>query len=69
MQVKSANPQTAVTFIVPCAIRKVEAEKWMKQMEVDFVLTFEEVMGMLDARGVDLEIIHSKDYEALKHIS
>ena len=44
-----------VAFIGPCAAKKLEAMRKDVRSEVDFVLTFEEMVGIFDARHVDLE--------------
>ena len=40
-------------FVGPCAAKKLEASRKSIRSYVDFVLTFEEVAGMFDAKGVD----------------
>lgn len=42
-----------VAFIGPCAAKKLEASRRSIRSDIDFVLTFEEVAGMFDAKGVD----------------
>lgn len=44
-----------VAFIGPCAAKKLEASRRSVRSDVDFVLTFEEVMGMFEARNVRFE--------------
>ena len=46
-----------VCFIGPCAAKKLEAMRKDVRSEVDFVLTFEEMVGIFDARHVDLETL------------
>ncbi|HAM30551.1 MAG TPA: iron hydrogenase, partial [Erysipelotrichaceae bacterium] len=55
--VKKDNPNAKICFIGPCAAKKLEASRRSVRSDVDFVLTFEEVMGMFEARAVDLEQI------------
>lgn len=50
---KKLYPGCKVAFIGPCAAKKLEAGRKSVRSDVDFVLTFEEVMGMLEARGID----------------
>ena len=42
-----------ICFVGPCAAKKLEASRRTVRSEVDFVLTFEELMGMFEAKGVD----------------
>ncbi len=51
--IKKENPGCKVAFIGPCAAKKLEASRKSIRSDVDFVLTFEEVMGMFEARNVD----------------
>ena len=46
-----------VVFIGPCAAKKLEAMRTDIRSDVDFVLTFEEMDGIFDARHVDVEKI------------
>ena len=39
-------------FIGPCAAKKLEASRRTIRSDVDFVLTFEEVMGMFEAKAI-----------------
>lgn len=54
---KKAYPGCKVVFIGPCAAKKLEASRRTVRSNVDFVLTFEEVMGMFEAKGIDLSAI------------
>ena len=55
--IKKEKPNAKVVFIGPCAAKKLEASRRSIRSDVDFVLTFEEVMGMFVAKGVNLEQI------------
>ena len=55
--IKRHNPNAKVVFIGPCAAKKLEAMREDVRSEVDFVLTFEEMTGIFDARQLDLENI------------
>ena len=46
-----------VVFIGPCAAKKLEASRQEIRSDIDFVLTFEEVVGMFTAKGIDFEQI------------
>ena len=50
---KQKDPEARMCFIGPCAAKKLEASRRTVRSDVDFVLTFEEVAGMFDAKGVD----------------
>ena len=51
--IKKDNPDARVVFIGPCAAKKLEASRRTIRSDVDFVLTFEEMQGVFDAKGVD----------------
>lgn len=50
---KREHPDCKVVFVGPCAAKKLEAIRQDIRSDVDFVLTFEELMGMFEAKGVD----------------
>ena len=50
-------------FIGPCAAKKLEASRRHVRSDVDFVLTFEELAGIMEAKGVDLSIPATEDEE------
>ncbi len=51
--IKERNPDTMVVFVGPCVAKKLEATRKRVQGYVDFVLTFEELMGMMVAKGIE----------------
>ncbi len=51
--IKKEHPDCLVCFIGPCAAKKLEASRRSIRSDIDFVLTFEEVMGMFEAKHVD----------------
>lgn len=55
--IKRQMPGTQVVFIGPCAAKKLEAKRHSVRSEVDFVLTFEEMMGLFHAKEIDIENI------------
>ena len=55
--IKSQHEKAKVVFIGPCAAKKLEAMRNDIRSDVDFVLTFEEMAGIFDAKHVDLENI------------
>ena len=55
--IKHQHPNANVVFIGPCAAKKLEAMRKSVRSEVDFVLTYEEMDGIFDAKQVDIENI------------
>ena len=54
---KKQYPGCKVVFVGPCAAKKLEAIRADIRSDVDFVLTFEELQGMFDAKNIDFETI------------
>ena len=52
--IKQEHPNAKVVFIGPCAAKKLEASRRTVRSDVDFVVTFEELQAMFDAKGIDL---------------
>lgn len=52
--IKQKHPNTKVVFIGPCAAKKLEAMRRSVRSDVDFVITFEELQAMFNAKGIDL---------------
>ncbi len=50
---KEKYPGCRVVFVGPCAAKKLEAIREDIRSDVDFVLTFEELQGMFEAKGID----------------
>lgn len=58
---KKEHPGAKVVFVGPCAAKKLEASRRSIRSDVDFVLTFEELMGMFEAKEVNFsELQHEK---------
>ena len=55
--IKKEHPDCMVAFIGPCAAKKLEASRKSVRSDIDFVLTFEELRGMFEAKNIDLEKI------------
>ena len=55
--IKQKEPDCKIVFVGPCAAKKLEASRKSIRSYVDFVLTFEEVSGMFEAKGVDWDEI------------
>ena len=54
---KKQHKNIKIAFIGPCAAKKLEASRRTIRSDVDFVLTFEELMGMFEAKEVDFSAI------------
>lgn len=52
--IKQEHPDARVVFIGPCASKKLEASRRSVRSDVDFVITFEELQAIFDAKGIDL---------------
>ena len=58
---KQKYPGCKVVFVGPCAAKKLEAIREDIRSDVDFVLTFEELQGMFEAKQIDFETIEPLD--------
>lgn len=54
---KKKYPGCKVVFVGPCAAKKLEAIRADIRSDVDFVLTFEELQGMFEAKEISFETI------------
>ena len=54
-EIKKEHPDASVVFIGPCASKKLEASRRTVRSDVDFVITFEELQGMFEAKGLLLD--------------
>lgn len=54
--IKSIDPQAIVVFIGPCIAKKVEKSY---TFDTDYVLTFEELFALIEAKGIDLTTLES----------
>jgi [FeFe] hydrogenase (group B1/B3) len=59
---KKDFPGCKVVFVGPCAAKKLEAIRENIRSDVDFVLTFEELQGMFEAKEIDFANIEEQDY-------
>lgn len=57
--IKQEHPDAGVVFIGPCASKKLEAARRTVRSDVDFVITFEELTGMFEAKGILLDEINA----------
>ena len=51
--IRKQHPNAKIVFVGPCSAKKLEAMRKSVKSEVDFVLTFEEMAGMMEAKGID----------------
>ena len=58
---KKKYPGCKVVFVGPCAAKKLEAIRADIRSDVDFVLTFEELQGMFEAKEVDFAAIEASE--------
>ena len=58
---KKKYPGCKVVFVGPCAAKKLEAIRADIRSDVDFVLTFEELQGMFEAKEINFETIEEMD--------
>lgn len=61
--IKQKDPEARVVFIGPCAAKKLEAGRQSVRSDVDFVITFEELSAMFDAKGIDFSIFADDTFE------
>ncbi|MFC2648173.1 MAG: 4Fe-4S dicluster domain-containing protein [Coriobacteriaceae bacterium] len=59
--VHAQHPNAKIVFIGPCSAKKLEAMRTAVRSQVDFVLTFEEVIGMMEACDIDLNSLRGDD--------
>lgn len=55
--VKKQYPNSKIVFIGPCSAKKLEASRKSVRSDVDFVLTFEELMGMFIAKKINFNTL------------
>lgn len=53
--IKKEIPDCKIVFIGPCSAKKLEAKRRSVRSDVDFVITFEELMGMMVAKGIHID--------------
>ena len=58
---KKDYPGCKVVFVGPCAAKKLEAIRAHIRSDVDFVLTFEELQGMFEAKNIDFATLAESD--------
>ena len=58
--IKQEHPDASVVFIGPCVAKKLEASRRSVRSDVDFVITFEELTGMFEAKGIDITKVEAE---------
>ena len=66
---KKEKPEARICFVGPCAAKKLEASRRSVRSEVDFVLTFEELMGLFEAKSVDFASLPDNPADAFNSAS
>ena len=64
--VKRDHPNARIVFVGPCAAKKSEANRRTIRSDVDFVLTFEEMQGIFDAKDIDFSKIEEDPNDKLE---
>ena len=59
--IKQTMPNARVVFIGPCAAKKLEAMRTSIRSDVDFVITFEELAAIFEARGIDFNKLDQEE--------
>ena len=59
------HPDAKICFVGPCAAKKLEANRKSVRSDVDYVLTFEELQGMFDAKSVDFATLEADPNEGM----
>lgn len=60
-QIKKKHPHAKITFIGPCISKKLEALQDSVKDYVDFVITYEELLGMMVAREIEPSTIETDE--------
>ncbi|MDE6059311.1 MAG: 4Fe-4S dicluster domain-containing protein [Clostridia bacterium] len=59
--IKQKRPNARVVFIGPCAAKKLEAMRKSVRSDVDFVITFEELSAIFEAKGIDFKTYQKEE--------
>lgn len=65
-KIKEEHPDSEVVFIGPCASKKLEASRKSVRSEVEFVITFEELEGMFEAKNIVLSELETDESDEIK---
>lgn len=61
--IKEKYPNAITIFVGPCTAKKAEAQKPQERQYVDFVLTFQELRAMINAKAIDLDSLKGEELE------
>ena len=64
--VKQDHPNARICFIGPCSAKKLEANRRSVRSDVDYVLTFEEIQGMFDAKEINFNTLEAEAGDSLE---
>ncbi|NLC83793.1 MAG: 4Fe-4S binding protein [Ruminococcaceae bacterium] len=53
-RIKDRDPEAKIVFIGPCTAKKIEGLEPAVRPYIDYVITFEELMGMFSAKSIEL---------------
>ncbi len=56
-QLKENEPKCKIVFIGPCTAKKAEAKNGKVKPYIDAVITFEELLALLDSRDIELHLL------------
>lgn len=59
--IKAEHPKSKVVFIGPCMAKKAESKKEWARDAIDYVITFEELAAMMDAKNIEIHEKKEKD--------
>ena len=62
---KRLGENCRICFVGPCAAKKLEAQRTTIRSDVDFVLTFEELAGMITAKEIDYAKLESEPWDSM----
>ena len=62
--IKKEKPNARICFVGPCAAKKLEASRRTVRSDVDFVLTFEELAGIIEGKDLDIDLLEVDENEA-----
>ena len=64
-KIKESEPDARVVFIGPCVAKKLEALETEVRPYVDYVITFEELMGIFSACNIELNDLEEDELQTL----
>ena len=67
--IKKEHPDVRICFVGPCSAKKLEASRRSVRSEVDFVLTFEELMGLFEAKEVNFDFLPDNPEDSFQSAS